>query len=55
MLEQPNTTTVNKLLNIFHRIILFYKSYYRHSTKVEKNRFGCSFTPPQELGLRSRV
>jgi len=24
--------------NIFHRVILFYKSYYGHSTKVEKNQ-----------------
>jgi hypothetical protein len=38
MLEQPNATTIDKLLKIFHRIILFYRSYYGHSTKVEKNR-----------------
>jgi len=37
MLEQPNTTIVDKLSKIFHRIILFYRSYYGHSTKVEQN------------------
>jgi hypothetical protein len=37
MLKQPNTTTVDKLLKIIHRVILFYRSYYGHSTKVEKN------------------
>jgi hypothetical protein len=26
MLEQPNTTTVDKLLNIFHRVIAFYRN-----------------------------
>jgi len=37
MLEQPNATLVDKLLKIVHRVIVFYRSYYRHSTKVEKN------------------
>jgi hypothetical protein len=38
MLKQPNATLPNKLSEAFHRIILFYRSYYGHSTKVEKNR-----------------
>jgi len=37
MFKQPNTTSPNKLSEVFHRIILFYRSYYGHSTKVEKN------------------
>jgi len=37
MFKQPNTTLPNKLSKAFHRIILFYRSYYGHSTKVEKN------------------
>lgn len=40
-LDMPNqtiTTKFEKVLNVFHRIILFYRSYYRHSTKVERNR-----------------
>ena len=55
MSTKPDTTTYNtpnqntsdtvnqpafkKAPIIFHRIILFYKSYYGYSTKVEKNRF----------------
>ena len=38
MFKQPNTTSPNKLSEGFHRLILFYRSYYGHSTKVEKNR-----------------
>jgi len=40
LVEQP---TIKKLsnftLHIFHRVISFYRSYYGHSTKVEKNRY----------------
>jgi hypothetical protein len=37
--NQPIATKPEKVLNVFHRVILFYKSYYGHSTKVEKNHF----------------
>jgi hypothetical protein len=43
MLKQPNTTTVDKLLKVLHRVILFYSSYYGHSTKVEKNQLAFSY------------
>jgi hypothetical protein len=29
--------TLNAVCNLFHSVLLFYKSYYGHSTKVEKN------------------
>jgi hypothetical protein len=38
MFKQPKTTSPNKLFEVFHKVILFYRSYYGHSTKVEKNR-----------------
>jgi len=37
--KQSNTTPPNKLSEILHRILLFYKSYYGQSTKAEKNPF----------------
>jgi hypothetical protein len=36
-LDAVNQPTFKKASTIFHRIILFYRSYYGHSTKVEKN------------------
>jgi hypothetical protein len=30
----------DKMLDVFHSAILFYKSYYEHSTKMEKNPAG---------------
>jgi hypothetical protein len=39
MPKQPSIKKVSNIIqNVFHRIILFYKSYYGHSTKVEKNQ-----------------
>jgi hypothetical protein len=39
MVKQPFIPdTLKKCRKLFHTIILFYKSYYGHSTKVEKNR-----------------
>ena len=35
--NQPVATKLEKVCNVSHRIILFYKSYYGNSTKVEKN------------------
>ena len=40
-LDTPNqavATKLEKVRNVSHRIILFYRSYYGHSTKVEKNQ-----------------
>jgi hypothetical protein len=37
VLKQPNAATVDKLSKVIHAVMLFYRSYYRHSTKVEKN------------------
>ena len=37
--KQPTIKKVSDTTpNIFHRVILFYKSYYGYSTKVEKNQ-----------------
>jgi hypothetical protein len=41
--QQPVTTKLEKMLNVFHSVILFYRSYYGHSTKVEKNHFNRLF------------
>lgn len=35
--DTVNQPAFKKASTIFHRIILFYRSYYGHSTKVEKN------------------
>ena len=41
MVKQPTIKKASDTTpDIFHRVILFYKSYYGHSTKVEKNH-GC--------------
>jgi len=38
MPDEPVATKLEQMLNIFHKTILFYRSYYGHSTKVEKNQ-----------------
>jgi len=35
--KQPVATKLNKILNVVHSIILFYRRFYGCSTKVEKN------------------
>jgi hypothetical protein len=53
MVNQPFIPNIlNKLYEIFHQIILFYRSYYGHSTKVEKNHDTKTLdTKHQSLGL----
>ena len=36
--KQPITTELEKILNVLHRVIVFYRSLYGDSRKVEKNR-----------------
>lgn len=44
MVNQPFIPhTLKKLRKTFHTIILFYRSYYGHSTKVEKNQNNIMF------------
>jgi hypothetical protein len=38
--DMVNQPALKKAPTVFHRIILFYRSYYGHSTKVEKNQSG---------------
>ena len=52
MIKQP---TIKKVSNIIHNVTLFYKSYYGHSTKVEKNRSGLELDIPGKQGLIGTV
>ena len=36
--DSVNQETFKKAPTVFHQIVLFYRSYYGHSTKVEKNQ-----------------
>jgi hypothetical protein len=42
--KQPVAAKVDKMLNVVHSVLLFYKSYYGQSTKVEKNQEITLFT-----------
>jgi hypothetical protein len=39
ILKQPITKRLNTISTVLHGVLLFYKNFYGHSTKVEKNRW----------------